>query len=65
MSKEEEVVMMRTCKNVFDWLKPSIVNIQTSKEIDKITHKPDITLKAKSDLNNIQIMNNDRTAHTP
>ena len=51
-------------QNIFDWLKPSIVNIPTRKEIDSIAHKPNITLKAKSDLNNIQIMINDRTAHT-
>jgi hypothetical protein len=67
LSREEEVVMMRTCKNVFDWLKPSIVNVPIRKEIDIniIAHKPGITLKTKSDLKNIQIMISDRTAHTP
>jgi hypothetical protein len=41
------------------------VIIQTGKEITNITHKPDTPLKSKTDLNNIQIMINDETAHTP
>jgi hypothetical protein len=65
LSEEEEVEMKRTCKNVFDWLKPRSVIIQTGREVNNITHKPDTPLKSKSDLNNIKIMINDKTAHTP
>jgi hypothetical protein len=57
--------MMRTYKNVFHLLNPSIVNIRTRKKIDNNANKPDITIKAKSDLNNIQIRINERTVHTP
>ena len=39
LSKEEEVEMKRTCKNEFDWLKPSSVIIQTKKEVINIAHK--------------------------
>ena len=39
--------------------------IQTGKEIINIAQKHDTPLKSKSDLNNIQIMINDKKAHTP
>ena len=63
LSKEEEMEMKRTCKNVFDWLKPSSIIIQTGKENINIAYKHDLQLRP--DLNNIQIIVNDKTAHTP
>jgi hypothetical protein len=63
LSKEEEVVMKSTCTNVFDWLKPSSIIIKTGKENINIAYKHDLQLRP--DLNNIQIIVNDKTAHTP
>jgi hypothetical protein len=55
--------MRRTCNNVFDWLKPTSMIIQTSQDNTDIIYKHDVQLIPN--LNNIQIIIEDKTAHTP